>query len=120
MTRLAAVICSLILAACAAPFTAKLYEGPELPADQVSTVAVDMSLAVLAVDGADARYNGMTKLNMLPGQHTMSLRYSDGNHESKGFQTIKFSAQPGKTYKVNSWRRGLTWGATVTEVGTNK
>lgn len=88
-----------------------VYEGDRQPAD-VAVLHVPREIKVESLDGKGGYspflpnsplfpYKG-ARFSLMPGEHTVEVRYSFGNSSTKGTKTIKQQFEPGKEYKVST------------------
>jgi|GEM_PF-753177 len=106
----------LLTAGCMGTKTYQIYEGEPRPADQVAKLKVPVYIDVLSIDGEKVgpgitllRGNELD-LDLLPGPHTIRVRYddvwevTDEYHErlkSDPF-TMAFEAVPGGVYRIGA------------------
>jgi hypothetical protein len=105
------VIAASMLGGCTTTVT-KLYPGPELRRDRVAVLTAPHNVRVLAVDGEAKRYSPSlymiqgkfgTEIHLLPGLHTVSVRYSTsgpGSHSREDL-LLQFEAKAGRIYWID-------------------
>jgi hypothetical protein len=108
------------------PHILKIYDGPELPQNKIAMVTMDMTLDPLLVDGVYPKYPEVNffpwVLKILPGEHTIQLRFFASGNTGKTYstspQSVTFTAEAGKTYKIKDGFSGWsgTWNPYIEEV----
>ena len=112
-----AAVAILLLCGCGTSRTIKAYPGPELPSEELATVTVATpnifsvserhGLYLVAVDGVVVKEKPLIRERIVtalvkPGQHSVTLGYSDGSSYSTTPATIVFDAVAGITYEVHA------------------
>jgi hypothetical protein len=140
------VILLISLASCATP-RYKLYEGNDLPPEQIAVLinsgAKNLAIYINQVDGKappesgtkksafGSKLDGSCRIELSPGQHTLSVSFAIiSQGDIKGFypvenQSITFNAEAGKIYLIkglqdssnNKWKG---WVEQVSSVAPQK
>lgn len=101
----------IMLAGCAAPGPAKLYEGVLKPATETAMIRLPEQVQVMAMDGQEQAGNLLQRgqlLAVLPGEHVFSLRYvelfqinSEEHEVVRSRQSaLRFTAEAGHEYRI--------------------
>lgn len=114
---LVACLVVIVLSGCA---TSKLYSGPRLASDQVAYLERgDLSQILQSIDEHKSGnfFVWNRALEIMPGEHTVSIGYSSGNLRSTQNVTLTFTAKPGTRYVVRSNAFGNQWRPSIVEKG---
>ncbi len=128
MIRIALIAFSMLLTGCG-HIHAKMYPGSMLPREKIATVTAvrGSGVHVKSVDGkftvdlATTFINGnryASSVDVLPGKHTLSLKYS--NRHSISFADLWFVAEAGQEYSVMSLLDGYGVRLWIEEKGTRR
>lgn len=87
--------------------TMKAYTGPDLPDDRVATITTRArhfysDVQLVAVDGQRALF--ATKAKVLPGRHTIDVRYVSGGGcgGSETPAALTLDAEAGRVYEISA------------------
>ena len=90
------VLTSFIFSSCSTHYKGKrFYPGPLLSKEEVSLVIFPTSACLHIID-EEGSWKGSAEI--LPGKHTISVGYNDGNKHSKGLFDISLDAKSGSGY----------------------
>ena len=111
-TLLAAMVVILCMTSCRSVTTLNLYNGPDVPAAQLTTLIVPWCINLRAIDGLPAPSTLANEMRLIlgPGAHTMEARYvvlyptqgSDTEKIASDYVRIKFNSKAGATYTICS------------------
>ncbi|MDP2229230.1 MAG: DUF2057 family protein [Moraxellaceae bacterium] len=107
----ATVLSAMALSACSTPGSVQMYDGPARPAQELVHISFPEQVQVLAVDGREPgnlllqRQQG---LDLLPGEHVLSVRYVElfrmgsDDHEIVRSRpaALRFTAQAGSRFRI--------------------
>ncbi len=140
-----AIVCTVVafIASCTSPIykfqdgAYKPYKGDPSPPDKIATLHINglHGLYVCSIDGhlpPQSGYKpvgsrdsyeggglGSTRIELLPGEHTISVGFKTyESYSSVGQQTITFNVETGKVYTVVQYMDtvNMTWKASVEEI----
>lgn len=108
---------AIMLAGCAAPGPAKLYEGALKPAAETAMIRLPEQIQVMALDGQEQTGSLLQRdqmLAVLPGEHVFSLRYvelfqinSEEHEVVRSRQSaLRFTAVAGHEYRIEIDKQG--------------
>ncbi|HCT41833.1 MAG TPA: hypothetical protein DF427_11925 [Moraxellaceae bacterium] len=108
---------AIMLAGCAAPGPAKLYEGALRPAAETAMIRLPEQVQVMALDGQEQTGSLLQRgqlLAVLPGEHVFSLRYvelfqinSEEHEVVRSRQSaLRFTAVAGHEYRIEMDKQG--------------
>lgn len=108
---------AIMLAGCAAPGPAKLYEGAFRPAAETAMIRLPEQVQVMALDGQEQTGSLLQRdqlLAVLPGEHVFSLRYvelfqinSEEHEVVRSRQSaLRFTAVAGHEYRIEMDKQG--------------
>ena len=96
------------LTGCQSVTTLRMYNGPDLPGDQLATVVVPWCISLRTVDGSSAPSTLANEMRLMlkPGIHTLEARYvvfypinpSTSEKITSDYIPLTFAAEAGKTY----------------------
>lgn len=101
----------VLIAGCSAPGPVRLYDGQARPAVEVTSVQVPEQIQVMSMDGVEVTGTLLQRgqsLELLPGEHVLTLRYvqlfqiSSEDHEVVRSRqaALRFLAEAGGTYRL--------------------
>ena len=109
---LAASAAVFFMTGCRSVTTLRMYSGPDVPSDQLSTLVVPWCVGLRTVDGAPAPSTLTDEMRILlkPGSHSLEARYvvlyptsgSDTEKIASDYISLTFTGEAGKTYTVCS------------------
>ena len=109
---LAPLVAVFIMTGCRSVTTLQLYNGPDVPPGQLTTLVVPWCISLRTIDGAEAPTTLANELRLIlgSGPHSMEARYvvlypTQGNDTEKitsDYIRLKFTGEPGKTYTICS------------------
>ena len=90
------------------PVIYKHYEGNSLKPEEIVVLKSPHKFIndvdLVSVDGKPGRYgsiwNNSYRIELLPGRHTLTVRYKEGGIVSTRNQTLTFTGEAGKIYTV--------------------
>lgn len=108
---------AIMLAGCAAPGPAKLYEGELRSAAETAMIRLPEQVQVMALDGQEQTGSLLQRdqlLAVLPGEHVFSLRYvelfqinSEEHEVVRSRQSaLRFTAVAGHEYRIEMDKQG--------------
>lgn len=108
---------AIMLAGCAAPGPAKLYEGAFRTAAETAMIRLPEQVQVMALDGQEQTGSLLQRdqlLAVLPGEHVFSLRYvelfqinSEEHEVVRSRQSaLRFTAVAGHEYRIEMDKQG--------------
>ena len=102
----------LLLTGCRSVTTLRMYNGPDLPPEQLTTLIVPWCISLRTVDGAPAPSTLADQMQVLlkPGSHSLEARYvvlypiGNGDTEkiASDYIALTFNGEAGKTYTICS------------------
>jgi hypothetical protein len=140
------VVCTVaaLVTSCATPTyklqegTYKIYEGTSSPPDKIATLLINEGYSVGMIDGfppppgswqesvvdgkwqkkyGGSLWDGSLRIELLPGEHTISVGFCEPYRASVGQLVITFHVEAGKVYRVvKSEGRNWSWNAWVEEI----
>jgi Uncharacterized protein conserved in bacteria (DUF2057) len=109
---LASVVVVLGMTGCRSVTTLILYNGPDVPAAQLTTLVVPWCITLRTIDGLPAPSTLANEMRLIlgPGPHTMEARYvvlyptqgSDTEKIASDYVRVKFNGKAGATYTICS------------------
>jgi len=110
---LPAVMASIFfMTGCQSTRIVRMYNGPDVPADQLATLVAPWCISLRSVDGVPAPSTLADELRLLlkPGVHTVEARYvvlyptgkSDTEKIVSDYITLTFTGEAGKIYTICS------------------
>jgi uncharacterized protein YccT (UPF0319 family) len=109
---LAAMAIVLCMAGCRSVTTLNLYNGPDVPAAELTTLVVPWCINLRTIDGVPAPSTLANEMRLIlgPGAHTMEARYmvlyptqgSDTEKIASDYVRVKFNGKAGATYTICS------------------
>jgi len=100
------------VAGCQSVTTIRMYNGPDVPSDQLATLVVPWCIGLRTVDGSPAPSTLQNELRIVlkPGAHRLEARYvviyptigSNSEKITSDYVPLAFTAEPGKTYTIGS------------------
>jgi hypothetical protein len=90
-------------------YSRKHYPGPELDRDQLSVIIVKPPINYCCIDGCKKEVPGKrsvcdtsTKIELLPGDHSIHVIYSGYHYRGKEMMAVNFHAKAGHTYRIRA------------------
>lgn len=110
--RWTAAACALVVSACASTGSTRLYEGEARAEAEVARIELPEQVQVLSVDGRDLPGGLLQRqqtVDLLPGEHVLTLRYVElfqfgaGDHEVVRSRpaALRFTAVAGARYRID-------------------
>lgn len=85
----------------------RLYDGAERSAGEVTTIRAwspsQGNVAVLKIDGKEVQNGRVSHAYVLPGEHTLTVRFVNGTYKTEKSADLKVTAKAGHTYVVNAF-----------------
>lgn len=117
----------------------RFYPGPARPQNEIAILAAEPkpSVYVHKIDGKNPPFdlddrrigfnssmNGSLYVELLPGQHTLTISYSEylggfSSYTSVEDRQLEFNAKPGHVYKLSASRLGEQWFPVLKDVTGN-
>ena len=101
-----------LMAGCQSTSVVRMYDGPDLPSDQLAALVVPWCIELRTVDATSAPLTLRDELKIMlkPGAHTLEARYvvtyptvgSNSEKITSDYVRLTFMAEPGKTYTIGS------------------
>ena len=108
----AALATLFLMTGCHTTTKLQLYTGPDVPADQLTTLVVPWCISLRTVDGAPAPSTMADEMRLVlgPGPHTLEARYvviyptrdSESEKIVSDYVLLRFNGEAGKTYTICS------------------
>jgi len=108
----AALATLLLMTGCRTTTQLQLYTGPDVPADQLTTLVAPWCISLRTIDGAPAPSTLADEMRLIlgPGPHTVEARYvviyptraSESEKIVSDYVLLRFNGEAGKTYTICS------------------
>ena len=111
---------AITMLACGGESVLVMYDGERKAPEEVATIKTD-NVYVMSIDTLSRKYQAISEkhIEVLPGQHVISVNYKSWKGRSKDPIELSFIAEKGHTYLVKASGGYRTWTAWIIDLATD-